>query len=86
MKMTSNRPPPKKYECKLGEQCKTCTTPCMYMFGRCQMGRVYHPPLRMPMPNLIRKVKNQLDDETIGRIWRNLKWKEIPGLEDTDQK
>lgn len=84
--MTTTRPPPKNYECKLGEQCKTCTLPRIYMMGRTVMGRIHHPPLKMPMPNLIRKAGKQLDDETISRIWRNMKWKEIPGSEDTHQK
>ena len=89
--MTCNRPPPKEHECKPGEQCKTCTVLCMYRQGMYhasepRMGRIHHPPLRMPKPDLIRKAGDQLDDEIIGRIWRNMKWKEIPGSEDTDQK
>ena len=84
-------PTPREYECKPGGKCRTCNIPCVYMQGRYQapsprMGRIHHPPLRMPMPNLIRKAGDHLDDEIIGKIWRNIKWKEIPGSEDTDQK
>jgi len=59
------------YRCEAEEHYNSCPLLCTFVSGEPRLGRIHHPKMKMPLPNLIRKApadKSEL--ELIREVWR----------------
>ncbi|MCK4665957.1 hypothetical protein KAU33_04365 [Candidatus Dependentiae bacterium] len=58
------------YRCEAEEYCNSCPLLCTFVSGEPRLGRIHHPKIPMPSPNLIRKApadKSEL--ELLREVW-----------------